>query len=102
MSWYCGGLDLGQQADYSALVIAEITPTRYERTMTAQEPELGLLAHRGVAVEGLPIKIDVRHMERWALGTPYPAIVRDVRVRMGAVPGGMLLALDQTGVGRGV
>jgi hypothetical protein len=49
-----GGLDLGQSADYSALAIVE---------------------RRGKAPEW---EFDLRHLQRWPLGTAYPAIVSDV------------------------
>lgn len=76
---FYAGLDLGQAADYSALVIAEQTGAR------------------------APYAYDVRHIERWPLGTSYPKIVRVVTDRMTAPqlrreP----LIIDGTGCGRPV
>mgnify|MGYP001033865418 CR=1 FL=1 len=81
------GLDLGQQRDYSALVIAE-------RRMTDGQ------AH-----------YDVGHVERFPLNTRYPAVVEQVRRRIDALnvfplAGGpkprLALVPDQTGCGRPV
>lgn len=72
---FYAGLDLGQAADYTALIIAE-------------QPEFG--------------RYDVRHIERFPLGTPYPQIVEKVEARMAALPEGSRLAVDGTGVGRAV
>lgn len=69
------GLDLGQAADYSALVVVESEADRY----------------------------DVRDIHRWPLRTPYPAIVADVRGRLHMPPlAGAALIVDATGVGRPV
>ena len=70
------GLDLGQAADPTALIIAE---------------QLGQRPH----------SYDVRHIERPPLGTPYPAIVAAVADRMARIPGTPLV-VDGTGVGRAV
>lgn len=71
------GLDLGQAQDYSALVIVD---ERDDRT-----------------------RDDVREIRRWPLGTPYPAIVEDVRGVL-ALPqlSDAALVVDATGVGRPV
>lgn len=69
------GLDLGQVRDYTALAVIERPATRD-----------GAFA--------------VRHLQRFALGTPYPEIVKLVlmlREHLGA-----MLVVDQTGVGRAV
>ena len=52
---YFLGLDLGQAADYTALVIAERIPTE-------DKPSYHL-----------------RHIQRFKLGTPYPEIVTSVK-----------------------
>jgi hypothetical protein len=86
------GLDLGQAQDFSALVVVE-----YEDT--ADEPVY-----------------QVGHIHRWALGTPYTQVVRDVealllrsplcwRVPLVAKPEGWrqpALVVDKTGVGNAV
>jgi hypothetical protein len=74
MSWWVG-LDLGQAADYSALACIERTAKHYA----------------------------VRHLERFAIGTPYPNVVSQVRDLV-ATPAlaGCTLVPDATGVGRAV
>lgn len=74
---FVAGLDLGQAADYSALTI----------------------------VEHLGDTLICNHIQRWPLGTPYPAVVAEVRQRVDtlrALPAEVWLILDQTGVGRPV
>lgn len=74
---YLAGLDLGQAADYSALVIA------------SQQWEEGK-AHYGVV-----------HIERFPLRTPYPKIVAAVMERLAAPElVNTTLVVDGTGVGR--
>ena len=74
MTWWVG-LDLGQVADYSALACIERTRDHFA----------------------------VRHVERFAIGTPYPCVVAQVRdlVATPALAGCTLLP-DATGVGRAV
>lgn len=74
MSWWVG-LDLGQAADYSALACIERTKNQFA----------------------------VRHLERFAIGTPYPCVVDQVR-HLVATPAlaGCTLVPDATGVGRAV
>lgn len=71
------GLDLGQAADRTALIVAE---------------QAGLPA---------AYSYDVRHIERPPLGVPYPAIVELVAERMARIPRTPLV-VDGTGVGRAV
>jgi hypothetical protein len=76
---YVGGLDLGQASDFSALAVLE---------------RAGRAGRRVYAV---------RHLERFVLGTPYPAICERVVDLFGQPPlSGRPLAVDQTGVGRAV
>jgi hypothetical protein len=70
------GLDLGQSQDYTALAIAE--------------------------QHSVPAAYDVRHLQRFALGTPYPDLVARVEVLMGLLPAGTPLVVDSTGVGAAV
>jgi len=93
MPSYLLGLDLGQAQDYTALVIAE---TRMEPTGTLWS---------GAA----PKKCyDVRHLERFPLGTSYPQIVASVIDRCAAQPAPGYsdlppqLVVDATGCGRPV
>jgi hypothetical protein len=75
---YFLGLDLGQAKDYTALVILE---------------------RHG---EGQEANFHARHLQRYALGTSYPAIVSDViaKLRLEPLAGKELsLAVDETGVG---
>jgi hypothetical protein len=78
-SQFVAGLDLGQAQDFTALVVAEFGA--------------GVVAPR----------YDVRHIQRWPLGTSYPAIVADVLAMLRAEPlAGSKLIVDGTGVGRSV
>lgn len=95
------GLDLGQAQDYTALAVEEVTPTRHEYTECYTDPEMNLPADRRVAYEGLPITLQVRHLERFELGTPYPKIVDRV-IGLKERLADSLLAADATGVGRPV
>lgn len=103
MAQFLCGLDLGQAADYTALVIAERCET------TSAEPErLVWLADGGAQVipakpAGKP-RYDVRHIHRWPLGTSYPEIVRAVGTMLAHPSMGrdVRLVVDGTGVGRAV
>ena len=75
---YTVGLDLGQTKDYTALVILE---------------------RHGEAEQAV---FHARHLERFPLGTPYPAIVAAVARVLKRAPlssGTPRLAVDETGVG---
>ncbi len=107
MSAFVVGLDLGQAADYSALVIAERTEAiDYDpamvRTVTHElitAPVVGpmggvfaparritesrrMLMHPDGSATDVPesgqARYDVRYIRRWKLGTAYPTIVEDV------------------------
>jgi hypothetical protein len=83
---YTVGLDLGQSADPSALIVAE------RLDVEPAEPGARLGERR-----------DIVHAQRWTLGTPYPRIVEDVcallaEPALAEAP----LIVDSTGVGRGV
>jgi hypothetical protein len=81
---YLTGLDLGQTQDFSALVVLE---------QTAEDDSRGLPFSRYAA----------RHLQRFELGTPYPAIVAKVRDLFARSPlAGMHLIIDRTGVGAAV
>ena len=77
---YVAGLDLGQSQDFSALAIVEHAGRDRERPML------------------------VRHLQRWPLGTRYPAVVEDVAALLARSPlaGAVRLAIDKTGVGAGI
>jgi phage FluMu gp28-like protein len=78
------GLDLGKQRDHSAIAVVERLET--------PQPYLARAVYAGMAV---------RHVERLALGTPYPAVVERVRWILGApeLAGQCAVAVDATGLG---
>ncbi len=82
---YFVGLDLGQAQDFTALAVLERPP-----------PE-------SAKARGEPPVYSVRHLQRFPLGTPYTAIVREVD-RLTAAPPlkGCALVVDSTGVGKAV
>jgi hypothetical protein len=85
---FIGGLDLGQAKDYTALaVLQRITPAAGTATPAAKRER----------------RYAVCHLERFPLGTPYPAVCdRIVKLFSDAPLAGGTLAVDQTGVGRAV
>src|ERR1035438_4240226 len=89
MSEFYVGLDLGQARDFTALAVVE-------RVAMKGEWDLATWTHRKVLVQRL------RHLERIALGTPYPDVVRRVVGVMGSLTGKRQLIVDATGVGRPV
>jgi hypothetical protein len=85
MSTFILGLDLGQTNDYSALIVAEQIMPEPAPPPADRRP-----------------RYDVRHIERFPLGTSYPAIV-DATVAMFERPelgDNVFLVIDGTGVGR--
>lgn len=114
---YFVGLDLGQSIDYTAVAVAEVLPveigerTRQEQVYLGHGPGWGGLLNqpiyevreRKVAVTERHYQL--RHLQRFPLGTSYPAIVDDVTAMLDREPlrsGTVVLALDWTGVGRPV
>src|SRR5262249_40276814 len=88
------GLDLGQARDHTALVVVE-RRTGPDPARPGQRAQL----------------FDVRHVQRLQLGTPYvapagmPSVAGNVKALLALPPlagSSPLLAVDQTGVGRGV
>ncbi|HVM54366.1 MAG TPA: hypothetical protein VM262_14325 [Acidimicrobiales bacterium] len=88
------GVDLGQASDFTAIVVTE----RLERITGPRADDL--IGGGGTELEDVYV---VRHIERAALGTPYPAQVRQVG-RLLAAPElvDAELVVDATGVGRPV
>ncbi len=79
MSQFVSGLDLGQTSDPTALAVLE-------RRLVEKAQHYNVV-----------------HLERFQLGTSYPAIVDRVAGMFDAPPlKGSILAVDQTGVGRAV
>lgn len=107
MANYSIGLDLGQARDHSALVVTErvqrIVPrvAGLDSAYEYRERPDDAYEYRGRAVLD---EHHVRHIQRWALGTPYPAVVDDVAALMTepAFEGRAQLVLDATGVGGAV
>lgn len=92
----CLGLDLGQQRDYSALVVTE----RVHRFVGPLPEET--FTHHGddPRVEDVYM---LRHTQRWRLGTPYIAVIDDVAELMRRPDlDGSLLVFDRSGVGGAV
>ena len=95
MPAYLLGLDLGQAADYTALTIAEVREVPTGELHTDDAPKT--IRH-----------YDIRHLERFPLGTGYPEIVAAVVARCAALPAPgshdltPQLVVDATGVGRPV
>ena len=100
MSIFVAGLDLGQARDYSALVILEGRGTLRKVEWEARDAILGLPGMERCEVEVLPVSgMDVRHIERFKLGTKYKQIASEVGARMRHIPQPRYLAVDETGVG---
>jgi hypothetical protein len=76
------GLDLGQAQDFTAMVTLH-------RTTVETETE----SYRAYACP---------HIQRWPLGTTYPAIVADLQTMLAKLPDKPVLIVDGTGCGRPV
>src|ERR1039457_7077570 len=91
MDWYFVGVDFGQSRDFTAIAVLERAETRgaWDPVMFAWKKEVSL---------------QLRYLERVALGTPYPEVVdRVVQVTQSReLAGRCRLAVDGTGVGRSV
>jgi hypothetical protein len=89
---YSTGLDLGQAADYSAIVVIEWNDRLDPDGARGPDGEPVYLRHFGV-----------RHLMRWPLRTSYPQIVAETRELFAGSPlRGSTLVIDSTGVGRAV
>jgi hypothetical protein len=100
------GLDLGQTADPSALVLLE-RPVWYENPHTGEAGWQGasdVPTLRFVDMARRSPELNLRALRRWQLGTSYPEIVRDVARLLDRLPhrNATKLILDWTGVGRPV
>jgi hypothetical protein len=84
---YFVGLDLGQSTDYTALAVAE--QHRDRRELRSGEKRV-------------PTTYDIRHLQRFKLGTAYPDIVAEVAAMLRTEPlagARCCLVADATGVG---
>ena len=81
---YFLGVDLGQAHDPTAIALIE-----RHRSMHSRKGETGR-------------RLDLRHLERLPLGTPYPAQVARVGELHARLPTGTKIIVDRTGVGRAV
>ena len=91
MDWYFVGVDFGQSKDATAIAVVE----RAERT---GEWDAVKFAWKKV------VSLQLRYLERVALGTPYTKVIRRVVqvTRWPDLAGRCRLAVDGTGVGRPV
>jgi hypothetical protein len=100
---YLDGLDLGQSQDYTALTIVEMHEPP-STSVTFRQTSIGLkVVPPEEPVQTRP-NYDVRHLQRYPLGTSYPAIVSDVCSLLARAPlhERVQLIVDGTGVGRAV
>ena len=102
---FFAGLDLGQAHDYTALAIAEVVQVgtgehEHVRDTIIIDGATGRV--RSATREKTATRYDLRHLQRFQLGTSYPDIVAQVAMILGREPlasGETVLALDATGVG---
>jgi len=87
------GLDLGCAQDYSAFVVADVSPI----------PDLMTYVPPGEPTPEVN-RFDFRHLWRWPLGTKYTEIVSDLKRWFVMTPQwqSSTLVVDGTGVGRAV
>src|SRR2546421_9722961 len=101
--FYVMGLDLGQQADYTALAIAERLDV--ETAATEPDPDTVVVTADQRLRSGTKLRKEthyhLRHLERLPLGTAYPAVVARVCELLSQSPlrEDPRLAVDATGVG---
>ena len=103
---FVASLDLGKLADFTALAILECEGTPHEAGIPRQRYSQ-LAGGYGTVIEkqtymGSPACFDVVHLERWPLGTTYPAIVEGVGELVRQVSGHCSLVVDSGGVGEPV
>ena len=88
---YYIGLDLGQSMDYTALAVIEWKMSRWPEQFPLGQPK-----------EQTRATYDVRHLQRFKLGTTYPDIVSQLATML-KVPAfadlWVALVIDSTGVG---
>ena len=105
------GLDLGQANDFSALAVVEHvdrlpagwTLKTYDDHLASMQARADRGWHGPVDLPTMTPELHVRHLQRWALGTPYHAIVADMTALLTTEAlFGARLYFDRSGVGRPV
>src|SRR5215208_2576428 len=104
---YSIGLDLGQSHDFTAPAVTEIVrvPTGEREPIPGSHIVYPDGREGREMREKTHLRYDLRHLERFALGTPYPVMARAIVERLAREPlasGDVTLAIDFTGVGRPV
>ena len=91
MNWFFVGVDFGQSRDYTAIAVLE-------RAEKKGEWDAAVYAWRK------EVSLQLRYLQRVALGTPYPEVVERVCqvTRSRELAGRCCLTADATGVGRAV
>ena len=86
------GLDLGQASDFTAIIVNQWTPVSLPGEFADEPPHFSHWEHQ------------FRHIQRFALKTPYPTMVEQTGQLLAAVQpkGRVRLIIDHTGVGRPV
>ena len=96
---FVSGLSLGSVYDTGALAILEAKGTNRSLSFEDKEREYRVPITRTVQIEGLPVSLKLRHLERFRPGTHYPDIIGRVRERLLSIKGGSLFVLDVTTIG---
>ena len=95
MTGFYIGLDLGQQNDYTAIIILE-------EVLVSSVVDERIAFARGVErAKPQEPEYHLRHIERFHLGTPYTSVAERVAALVGSPPlaDNNKLIVDQTGVG---
>jgi hypothetical protein len=97
------GLDIGFLQDYTAVAVVERVEAPSARPALEMHYDAGTRHHFLAPVES-PARYQVRHLQRFELGTATPEVVERTcaLLQRPELAGGGTLVLDVTGVGRGV
>ena len=96
------GIDLGQQRDYTAISVVERHHVPVGEMYNAEYYEASLGKQIHAARQPVRLEYRVRHLERPALGMPYPeqvARIVELVKAIGATGGKPAVVVDATGVG---
>ena len=91
------GVDLGQQRDWTAISVVERHHVPVDEMFNAEDHHNGRWVH--AARQPVRLEYRVRHLERPALGTPYPDQVARIVELVKAIGGHPAVVVDATGVG---